>query len=334
VKRRTLVGLGVLILTLVLLMPVLRSAEALASEGVATIKKELVHDPAPNELTATGDRAAAAKDYAEAMRQYLAATQDADTKVQAAAFNRVGELYEGGLGVTQDRAQSFKWFQKSAELGNPYGQANLANCFFFGLGTDRNLEEALRWAKQGAEQGVAQAINQMGWQYLYGVGVAQDAAEGRRWYEKSAALEDATGELQLGWIYVHVEPVDYQEGMRWYRKAADQDDEGAQNNIGYLYENALGVEKNLEEAARWYRLSADAGYPRAQFHLGRLYDLGLGVKPDKALARDLIEKAAAGGDSDALQWLAAHGSSGWLTRLLVLGLGLSVLVWLRRRLFQ
>jgi TPR repeat protein len=330
-ERRRPVGAAGFVLALLLWVPLWPSPDALASEGVTTYRNEFVHEPAPGELVAKGDQAAAAQDYAGAMRQYLAASQDNDNKVQGAAFNRIGELYEGGLGVSQGRAESFKWFQKSAATGNPYGQANLGNCYFFGLGTDRNLAEARHWAEQGALAGVAQAINQMGWQSLYGMGVSRDAAEGRRWYEKSAAMGDATGELQLGWIYVHVEPVDYQEGMRWYRKAADQGDEGAQNNIGYLYENGLGVDKDLTEAARWYQTSADAGYARAQFHLGRLYELGLGVSPDAALARSLMQKAAAGGDPEAAQWVLTHGSGHWLRWLLVLGLALIVLLWLKRR---
>jgi TPR repeat protein len=272
----------------------------------ATYKTDLVWDDAPNALVAQGDKALKEKDYAITLQRYEDASKDVNERVQASALNRLGELYERGLGVSQDRRRSFDLYQKAAILDNPYGQANLANALFFGLGSDRNLKEAMRWALKGAEGNVAMAINQVGWQYGTGMGVPVDTAEARRRYQQSAELGDSTGESELGWMYAHVEPIDYQLAMKWYRKAADQNDPTAENNIGYLYENGLGVPQDYSQAASWYQRAAAMDYARAQFHLGNLYALGHGVALDPKKARQLIMKASDGGDEEAGRWLSTH----------------------------
>jgi TPR repeat protein len=269
-------------------------------------KTALVFDDAPNAVVSQGDKALAEKDYSGALTQYEEALKDVNEKVQASALNRMGELYERGLGVRQDYRRSFDLYQKSAILANPYGQANLANNLFFGVGTERNLSEALEWAKKGADGDVPMAINQVGWQYRTGMGVPVDTAEARRRYQRSAELGDSTGESQLGWMYAHVEPIDYQLAMKWYRKAADQNDDSAENNIGYLYENGLGVAQDYSQAVSWYQLAAATGFRRAQYHLGILYDLGHGVARDPKKAREWIQKAADGSDEEARRWLSTH----------------------------
>jgi uncharacterized protein len=272
----------------------------------ATYKKDLVFDDAPNGIVAQGDKALQEKNYSNALKRYEEASKDVSEKVQSAALNRMGELYERGLGVKQDWTRSFDLYQKAAILGNQYGQANLANALFFGIGTDRNLTEALRWALKGAEGEVPMALNQVAWQYRTGMGVAVDTAEARRRYQRSAELGDTTGESQLGWMYAHVQPIDYQLAMQWYKKAADQNDPTAENNIGYLYENGLGVSKDYSQAASWYQKAAAMDYARAQFHLGNLYALGQGVALDAKKARELIGKASDGGDEEASRWLLTH----------------------------
>ena len=271
-----------------------------------TYKMDLVFDDAPDAVVAQGDKALGEKNYSGALKQYEEASKDLSEKVQSSALNRMGELYDRGLGVRQDWTRSFDLYQKAAILGNPYGQANLANALFFGIGTDRDLAEALRWALKGAEGDVPMALNQLGWQYRMGMGVPVDTAEARRDYQRSAELGDTTGESQLGWMYAHVEPIDYQLAMKWYRKAADQNDQNAANNIAYLYENGLGVLQDYGQAASWYQKAAANGYARSQFHLGNLYDLGHGVPHDATKARELIKKAADGGDDEANRWLLTH----------------------------
>ena len=57
-----------------------------------TGKKELIHDPAPNEEISLGDKAADASDFAVALTRYQSAAKGGDAKVVASAQNRIGEL--------------------------------------------------------------------------------------------------------------------------------------------------------------------------------------------------------------------------------------------------
>jgi uncharacterized protein len=276
------------------------------SQAEATYKTAFKFDDPPNDVVSQGDKALAEKDYASALKRYEDASKDVNEQIQASALNRMGELYERGLGVKRDYTRSFDLYEKSAILGNPYGQANLANSLFFGAGTRRDLTKALGWAQKGAEGDVPMALNQLGWQYRTGMGVPVDTAEARRRYQRSAELGDATGESQLGWMYAHVEPIDYRLAMEWYKKAADQHDLTAENNIAYLYENGLGVSQDFSLAASWYQKAAANGYARSQFHLGNLYEFGRGVPQDVAKARELMKKAAETGDDEASRWLSTH----------------------------
>ena len=61
-----------------------------------------------------------------------------------------------------------------------------------------------------------------------------------------------------------------------------------------------------EEGASYVRQSASQGLTAAQYVLGHLYDTGEGVAADKALARDLTQKAAQGGHRVAMYDLAVY----------------------------
>jgi TPR repeat protein len=113
-KIGTVAALGLAVLFAVTLL--LASCGRSTPQGVATYKKALVHDAPLNDTISAGDRAVSAKDYSGAMREYQKASNDKDPNVQASAFNRIGELYESGLGVAQDHAESVKWFKKAALL--------------------------------------------------------------------------------------------------------------------------------------------------------------------------------------------------------------------------
>ncbi len=77
-------------------------------------------------------------------------------------------------------------------------------------------------------------------------------------------------------------------------------DAAAMTLIAELYRDGLGVKKDPVEAARWYKLAADRGDPQAQFQLAAAALRGEGLPENKALAKSLLEKAAAQGHAGAL----------------------------------
>jgi TPR repeat protein len=68
--------------------------------------------------------------------------------------------------------------------------------------------------------------------------------------------------------------------------------------------------QDYAKARDWYEKAADGGNPDAMFKLGVIYQNGQGVALDYAKAREWYEKAADSGNADAmanLGWLYAHG---------------------------
>lgn len=69
----------------------------------------------------------------------------------------------------------------------------------------------------------------------------------------------------------------------------------------------------MEEGARLIRLSANRNQPAAQYRLAKLYETGTGVAEDPITARELIERAASGGNRIAMHDLGnyhAYGQGG------------------------
>jgi len=69
----------------------------------------------------------------------------------------------------------------------------------------------------------------------------------------------------------------------------------------------------MEEGARLIRLSANRNQPAAQYRLAKLYESGTGIAKDMVTARELIERAAAGGNRIAMHDLGnyhAYGQGG------------------------
>jgi hypothetical protein len=185
-------------------------------------------------------------------------------------WSYLGKSYERGFGVIQDFSEAFRWYRKSAEQGDDYGQKTLGSM------------------------------------YINGRGVTQDFSEGIRWYRKSAEQGNAESQYNLGNIYSNeyfsnVQGVtqDYYEAVKWYRKSADLGNSVAQTNLGIMYSNARGVTQDYYEAVKLYRKSANQGNRNGQYYLGDAYEYGKGVARDLIEAKIWYQKAALNGNEDA-----------------------------------
>jgi uncharacterized protein len=70
----------------------------------------------------------------------------------------IGLYYEEGDIVKKDLKEAFKWYLKSAKIGQPYGQFELSKCYEFGKGTIINYKKANQWLISSSEQGYTDAI--------------------------------------------------------------------------------------------------------------------------------------------------------------------------------
>lgn len=94
------------------------------------------------------------------------------------------------------------------------------------------------------------------------------------------------------------------------RLSKDPSDGPAMALIGEIYAQGLAVKRSDDEAARWNRLASQAGNREATFSYAMALLGGKGVAKDRAAAKDLLEKAAAGGHAGALYNLGVMAIEG------------------------
>ena len=65
----------------------------------------------------------------------------------------IGNCYFSGYFIEKDYKKAFKWYTKSAKLGNFHGQYNLADCYYNAQGVDYDYTKAFELYTKSAEQG-------------------------------------------------------------------------------------------------------------------------------------------------------------------------------------
>lgn len=78
--------------------------------------------------------------------------------------------YWGNHGLPRDQAQSFRWFQRAADLGNPVAQFACGNLLRKGEGVGTNHTAALEYFRLAAAKNNTRALNGLGIAYLEGTG--------------------------------------------------------------------------------------------------------------------------------------------------------------------
>ena len=104
----------------------------------------------------------------------------------------LGECYQYGYGVDEDKKKSFEYYSLSAEQGNSMAMHNLAFCYDYGEGTDENKTKAFEWYEKSAHLGNCEGMNCVGMAYEYGDGVAKDLNKAREWFAKAVAQGHTT----------------------------------------------------------------------------------------------------------------------------------------------
>ena len=234
-----------------------------------------------------------------------------DSKLEIAeAQVRLGQMYEGGLGVTQDDEQAALWYRRAADPGYAPAQNSLGHLYENGRGVPRDYVEAVEWYRKAATQGFAAAQNNLANAYALGRGVPKNEARAVAWYRKAADQGYAVAQANLGWVYQNGRGVSKNESqaVTWYRKAADQGYAPAQNNLADIYEKSGGTARNFTQAVQWYLKAAEQGYAPAQSKLGVIYEAGgQGVEKSLEQAVTWYRKAAAQGYADARKALERLG---------------------------
>ena len=131
----------------------------------------------PKDMCEMGDKDYEKEDYTEAIRWYRKAAEQGYAQAQ----NRVGEMYEMGEGIAQDKVEAVKWYQKASEQGYAQAQNKLGNTYYWGIGVTKDYAEAVKWYQKAAEQENLMAQGNLGWMYENGYGVSKNYTEAVKW---------------------------------------------------------------------------------------------------------------------------------------------------------
>lgn len=85
--------------------------------------------------------------YAAALRIWLPLAEQGDADAQ----NRLGEIYERGLGAGPDYSQAAAWYRRAAEQGLEKAQINLGFMYEKGRGVPRDPALALEWYRKASK---------------------------------------------------------------------------------------------------------------------------------------------------------------------------------------
>jgi TPR repeat protein len=234
------------------------------------------------------------EDYKTAFNEFLPLANQGDVDAQ----NKIGVLYNYGLGVIEDDEKAVQWYTKAANQGYGRAQNNLGMMYEDGEGVLKDGKQAVKWYTKAAEQGYASAQTNLA-DYL----INQDAinwSEADMWYTKAAEQGYLRAQYNFAIMHQQSHPLqDIAVAVKWFTKAAEQGELDAQINLGVMYYEGRdwldmdyqAVSQDYLEAFKWFSIPAEQDYPIAQYVLGEMYANGFGVLKDMAKAKYWIKKA-------------------------------------------
>ena len=130
--------------------------------------------------------------------QYLKEFKKVEQKAQlgnATAQNRLGEMYEYGLGVKRDLKAAFNQYTLAADQGYVVAQHNIGRSYNFGSGVAQDFAIAENWYRIAANKGYNKSLFYLG--TLYATAHGQDQSTDQdiiayAWMSNAAALGDKT----------------------------------------------------------------------------------------------------------------------------------------------
>ena len=180
------------------------------------------------------------------------------------------------LGSTEPAARSegLDWLKRSAELGLPEAQYELASMYAQGHGVTRDQDTAINWARKAADQGHEEAHFSVG-RVLIESRDSDSKAEAIRHLESAAAKNHTKAAIFLASV---------------------------------LARGDFGVPKDEAKAERLLKQFADRGDAECQMALASLYKIGDSFVDQRNLADEWLRRAAAGGNQRAAQILMGRTS--------------------------
>ncbi|CAG8608913.1 11063_t:CDS:2 [Paraglomus brasilianum] len=187
----------------------------------------------------------------------------------------VGWCHEQGIGTIKDHEKAFEWYKKSAESGDPIGQAHLGICYLTDVGPEHNEEEGKRWLTAAAQENSALGLYKLGHHNHYSKPDQRTPASEKLAFEsfqRAAEMKHIPSQMELGNCYMFGvgTPPQSKKGFQCMLSAAEAGYPDAQYWVGWWCEIGKGTQKNARKAREWYTRAARNRYHFATNELRRL----------------------------------------------------------------
>ena len=108
---------------------------------IATIISIILASCATTNIYEDANQAYERKDYYSAMQKFRIASEQGNSM----ATIKIGNMYDGGLGVKQDFAEAMRYYKLAARQGHVLGFIFVSAMYENGQGVPKNLVEARKW---------------------------------------------------------------------------------------------------------------------------------------------------------------------------------------------
>jgi TPR repeat protein len=189
--------------------------------------------------------------------------------VKSDNLDKVNRSIDSGLKAycEGESARSFEILRPHAEEGNVDSQVILGILLWNGaLGVQQNRVEGLTWYRKAAEQGDGEAQVALGLINAQGDNVKVDYNEAVRLFSEAAGAGFKEGQYNLAYAYFSGLGIakDDAKALELFKKAANQGSVWAQSNLGFMYGNGRGTPQNLVEAYKWSLIASKRGDKSAE----------------------------------------------------------------------
>ena len=182
---------------------------------------------------------------------------------------QLGEMSYFGEGVSQQKQDAARWYERAADAGYEEGRRRLGRMYIDGDGVAEDYERGATLVLESAENGYAVAQQEIAWMYLY----SGNPSKALVWYERAAAQNYVLALIGLSEVYADglgVE-VDMHRSTDLLRRAAAQGDARGHLAYGERLVSGVGVEEDFDEGHDHILQAAQLNHGQAQFLLARFY---------------------------------------------------------------
>ena len=239
------------------------------------------------------------KDLEKAQQSYYQAAQLGNPE----GMNGLAMIYYD-MPDNKGDEQAFRWFSKSADLGDSLGLYYLAVMYENGFGTYSNKQKAWDLYLASADQKFSPAYRKIAQLIEEGEAPASFTGRELEYYIKAAERNDIDA-IHDVIRFLENDPDRQKELFSWCQRGAQLNNGKCICKLGKLYFYGMGTEMDEFKAMNCFRKAETMEIPEAYYFLGLAYYEAKGVvSPNIQKAEEYFRKAAEAGYSDAIKAIA------------------------------